>query len=38
VEETDDGIWTIYFGLLRLGSFDMREVKKPRNDYLTLKV
>lgn len=38
VEETDDGIWTVYFGFLRLGSFDMRAVKKPRNDYLTLKV
>jgi len=38
VEETDDGIWTVYFGFLKLGSFDMRTVKKPRNDYLTLRV
>jgi hypothetical protein len=38
VEETDDGIWTVYFGFLRLGSFDMGAVKKSRNDYLTLKV
>lgn len=38
VEETDDGVWTVYFGFLRLGSFDMRTVKTSQNDYLTLKV
>lgn len=38
VEEVNDGVWTVYFGFLKLGSFDMRVLKKPRNDYLTLKV
>ncbi|MEJ2202272.1 MAG: IS481 family transposase [Desulfuromonadaceae bacterium] len=38
VEETADGVWDVYFGPLRLGSFDMRLVKKPRNDYLKLHV
>ncbi len=38
VEEIDDGIWTVYFGFLRLGRFDMRTIQKPQNDYLTLKV
>ena len=38
VEETADGIWDVYFGPLRLGSFDMRDIKKARNDYLKLNV
>ena len=38
VEETADAIFDVYFGFLRLGSFDMRTVKKSRNDYLTLNV
>lgn len=38
VEETADGRWVVYFGFLRLGSFDMGAVQKPQNDYLTLKV
>lgn len=38
VEEIDDGIWVVYFGFMKLGSFDMKALKKPRNDYLTLKV
>lgn len=38
VEETADGLWVVFFGFLRLGSFDIRDVEKPRNDYLNLKV
>ena len=38
VEETADGVLDVYFGPLRLGSFDMRQTVKARNDYLTLKV
>jgi len=38
VEETADGIWDVYFGPLRLGSFDMRDIKTARNDYLKLNV
>ena len=38
VEETADGVWDVYFGPLRLGSFDMRQIVKARNDYLRLNV
>ncbi|APG27085.1 integrase [Syntrophotalea acetylenivorans] len=38
VEETADGIWDVHFGPLRLGSFDMRDIKKAHNDYLKLNV
>lgn len=38
LEEVADGIWEVYYGPLRIGSFDMREIKRPRNDYLKLKV
>lgn len=38
VEEVADGVWEVYFGPLRLGSYDMETLKKPRNDYLSLKV
>jgi putative transposase len=38
VEETADGVWDVYFGPLRLGSFDMRNIKKACNDYLNLHV
>jgi transposase InsO family protein len=38
VEETADGVWDVFFGPLRLGSFDMHEVEKAHNDYLSLKV
>ena len=38
VEETADGVWDVYFGPLRLGNFDMHDIKKIRNDYLRLRV
>lgn len=38
LEEVGDGIWAVYFGPLRLGSFDERQTKGRLNDYLTLKV
>lgn len=38
VEETADGVWDVYFGPLRLGSFDVRNIKKVCNDYLKLHV
>lgn len=37
-EEVDNDIWDVYFGSLRLGSFDMSQTEKARNDYLKLKV
>ena len=38
VEETADGTWNVYFGPIRLGHFNMRDIKKARNDYLKLNV
>jgi len=38
VEETADGVWDVYFGPVRLGGFDMHDIKKARNDYLKLRV
>jgi putative transposase len=38
VEEIADGTWDVYFGPIRLGSFDMRTIKKVRNDYLKMNV
>ncbi len=38
LEEVGDGLWDVYFGPLRLGSFDEHETKGRLNDYLTLKV
>lgn len=38
VEEAADGVWDVFYGPLRLGSFDMRQVKKAHNDYLRLNV
>lgn len=38
LEETGDGIWDVYFGPVRLGSFDERQTHGHLNDYLTLKV
>jgi transposase InsO family protein len=37
LEEVDDGIWAVYFGPVRLGSFDERQTKGRLDDYLTLK-
>lgn len=38
IEETADGLWDVCFGPVRLGSFDMRNSKRARNDYLKLQV
>lgn len=38
VEETADGVWDVFFGALRLGSFDMRQTARARNAYLRLNV
>lgn len=38
LEEVADGIWQVYFGPVRLGSFDERQTKGRLKDYLTLKV
>ncbi|MGL4995539.1 MAG: integrase core domain-containing protein [Deefgea sp.] len=38
LELVGDGVWDVYFGPIRLGSLDEREVKGAKNDYLTLKV
>lgn len=38
LEEVADGIWAVYFGPVRLGSFDERQTKGSLDDYLTLKV
>lgn len=38
LEEVAEGIWAVYFGPVRLGSFDERQTKGHLNDYLTLKV
>ncbi|ALC15440.1 transposase InsO [Desulfuromonas soudanensis] len=36
IEEIADGVWNVFYGFLKLGSFDMRQVKRARNDYLRL--
>ena len=38
IEEIDDGVWDIYFGPVRLGSYDVREKKGGMTPYWTLKV
>lgn len=38
LETIDDGIWNVYFGPIRLGSFDERKIGGARGNYLTLKV
>jgi len=38
VEEVDNDIWDVYFGPVRLGSFNMSQVQKAHNDYLRLNV
>jgi hypothetical protein len=37
LKEVGDGIWAVYFGPVRLGSFDERQTKGRLDDYLTLK-
>ena len=38
LEEIADGIWEVYYGPLQLGRFNMKDIKKPQNDYLKLEV
>jgi len=38
LEEVDDGVWDVYFGPVRLGGFDERNVKGNQVPYLTIKV
>ena len=38
IEEVADDVWDVYFGPIRLGSFDMQQIKKAQNDYLRLNV
>jgi len=38
MEEVGDGLWTVYFGPVRLGSFNQRDTKGHQNDYLTIKM
>lgn len=37
LDEVDEGIWSVYFGPLRLGGFDERQAKGLTAPYLTLK-
>lgn len=38
LEAINDGVWDVYFGPIRLGSFDERKIGGARGNYLTLKV
>lgn len=38
LEEVEDGVWDIYFGPIRLGSYNLRDQKGGRTPYWTLKV
>lgn len=38
MEEVDDGIWRIYYGPIRLGQFDIRNVTGQNTKYWSLKV
>jgi transposase InsO family protein len=38
MDEVADGVWDIYYGPLKIGSFDERHVKRGLRDYLTIKV
>lgn len=38
LEEVDDGLWDVYFGPIRLGRFNIREVKGRKTSYWSLKV
>lgn len=38
MEEVGDGIWDIYFGPVRLGGYDIRDVKGGKTPYWTIKV
>lgn len=38
LEEIGNGVWDVYFGPIRLGSFNLRERKGGRTPYWTIKV
>jgi len=38
LEEISDGVWSVYYGPIQLGRFNMRTVKSSRNDYLRINV
>ncbi|MDX8402910.1 MAG: IS481 family transposase [Mariprofundaceae bacterium] len=38
IEEIDDGVWDIYFGPVRLGGYNLRDVKGGKTPYWTIKV
>jgi hypothetical protein len=38
LDETDDGIWSIYFGPVRLGLFNERDFKKKGVRYWSIKM
>ncbi|WP_285236374.1 hypothetical protein [Spongiibacter taiwanensis] len=38
LEQVDDGIWDIYFGPIRLGGFNQRNVGGKAFPYWTIKV
>jgi len=38
MEEVDDGLWDIYFGSVRLGGYNLRDVKDGKTPYWTLKL
>lgn len=38
LEEVRDGVWDVYFGVIRIGSFSRMEAKGAKADYVTLKV
>lgn len=38
IEEVDDGRWEFYFGPVRLGEYDIRDIKGGKTPYWTVKV
>lgn len=38
MEEVGDGIWDVYFGPVRLGGYNIRDVKGSKTPYWTIKV
>ena len=38
MDEVDDGIWEVYYGPIRLGQFDIRNVSGQNTKYWSLKM
>jgi putative transposase len=38
MDEVADAIWSVYFGPVKLGAFDERNIKGKSVPYLTIKV